>query len=171
MSWGVMIWKIVSDPIAIVFALIVGALCGFGGYFYGQHIEHVSNEAAKQTAIVEKYEEVRPKEKEAAETTNEASKKHEITKEDNKANAASVSASFSGLHYRANCNDSKPTIAASSGEPVASAESKRPRTGETDFTGIARKVIELGNDYDNAVSQIEGLNTTLEAYRKACNVQ
>lgn len=171
MSWGAMIWKIVSDPIAIMFALIVGALCSLGGYFYGQHTEHVSNEAAKQTTIVEKYEEVRSKEKEAAETTNEASKTHEINKESNKANAASVSASFSGLRYRANCNNDKPTTAASSGESVASAESERPRTGEADFTGIARKIVELGNDYDDAVSQIAELNSTLDAYRKACKAE
>jgi muramidase (phage lysozyme) len=29
----------------------------------------------------------------------------------------------------------------------------------------------LGNDYDDAVSQIAELNSTLDAYRKACNAE
>jgi hypothetical protein len=170
MTWGAMVWKIVSDPIAIMFALIVGGLCGLGGYFYGQHVEHVSNEAEKQTAIVQQFEAVRPKEAEAATNVNKASKDHETTKASNKTNAAVISSNFTGLRVRAACND-KPTIAASSGEPANSAESERPRTGEADFDGITRKVIELGNDYDDAVSQIAELNSTLDAYRKACNAE
>jgi len=171
MTWGAMVWKIVSDPITIMFALIVGAFCSLGGYFYGQHTEHVSNEAAKQTAIVKQYEEVKPKEAAAALTVNEVSKSHETNKATNKTNAASISASFSGLHYRANCNNDKPTIAASSGESANSAGSERPRTGEANFDDVAGKIVELGNDYDNAISQIQGLNATLDAYRKACGVE
>lgn len=170
MTWGAMIWKIVSDPIAIMFALIAGGLCGLGGYFYGQHIEHVSNEAEKQTAIVQQFEAVRPKEAEAATNVNEASKDHETNKANNKANAASISSGFTGLRVRATCND-KPATSDSTGEPSNSTEGERPRTGEANFDGIARKVIELGNDYDDAVSQIAGLNATLDAYRKACNAE
>ncbi len=170
MTWGAMIWKIVSDPIAIMFALIAGALCGLGGYFYGQHTEHVSNEAEKQTAIVQQFEAVRPKEAVAALTVNEASKDHETNKASNKTNAASISSSFTGLRVRATCND-KPTIAASTGEPANNTTSERPRTGEANFDDVARKVVELGNDYDDAVSQIAGLNATLDAYRKACSAE
>ncbi len=170
MTWGAMVWKIVSDPIAIMFALIVGALCSLGGYFYGQHIEHVSNEAEKQTAIVKQFEEVRPKEAAAALTVNEASKSHETNKAINKTNAASISSSFTGLRVRSACND-KPTTAASSGESANSAGSERPRTGEANFDDVAGKIVELGNDYDNAISQIQGLNATLDAYRKACGVE
>jgi len=170
MSWGAMIWKIVSDPLAIMFALIVGGLCGFGGYLYGQHIEHVSNEAEKQTAIVQQFEAVRPIEAEAATNVNQASKNHETAKSINKTNAASVSSGFTGLRFRSTCND-KPTIAASSGESANSAGSERPRTGEANFDDVAGKIVELGNDYDNAISQIQGLNATLDAYRKACGVE
>lgn len=122
MTWGAMIWKIVSDPLAIMFALIVGGLCGFGGYLYGQHIEHVSNEAEKQTAIVQQFEAVRPKEAEAATNVNKASKDHETTKASNKTNAAVISSNFTGLRVRAACND-KPTIAAAPGKLDATAES------------------------------------------------
>lgn len=170
MTWGAMVWKIVSDPIAIMFALIVGALCSLGGCFYGRHIEHVSNEAEKQTAIVKQFEEVRPKEAAAALTVNEASKSHETNKAINKTNAASISSSFTGLRVCSACND-KPTIAASSGESANSAGSERPRTGEANFDDVAGKIVELGNDYDNAISQIKGLNATLDAYRKACGVE
>lgn len=166
-----MAWKIISDPIVIMFALIVGGFCALGGYFYGQHTEHVSNEAAKQTAIVEKYESVRPKEAKAAVSVNEASKDHETTKASNKVIADNVASSFSGLRIRTNCNNDKPTTAASTGEPANGAGSERPATGEADFAGIARKVVELGNDYDNAVSQIKDLNQTLEAYHKACSAE
>jgi len=170
MSWGAMIWKIVSDPLAIMFALIVGGLCGFGGYLYGQHIEHVSNEAEKQTAIVQQFEAVRPIEAEAATNVNEASKNHETAKSINKTNAASISSSFTGLRFRSTCND-KAATSASTGEPSNSTEGERPRTGEANFDGIARKIVELGNDYDDAVSQIAELNSTLDAYRKACNAE
>lgn len=170
MTWGALLKALLTDPLAWGFALIVGTFAALGGYFYGRHSEHVSNEAVKKAAIVEAYKEVRPKEKEVAESTNKASKDHEQTKQSNKAVADVVVSDYRGLRVESTCSN-QPTIAASSGEPVTSAGSERPRTGEADFEGIARKVVELGNDYDDAVSQIKGLNATLEAYRKACNAE
>lgn len=170
MTWGALLRALLTDPLAWGFALIVGMFAALGGYFYGQHAEAVSNEAKAKAAIVEQYEEVRPKEKQAATTINGASKQHEQTKQTNKVIADTVVADFGGLRIRTACQD-KPAIAGSTGEPVASTGSERPRTGEADFEGIARKVVELGNDYDNAVSQIKDLNATLDAYRKACSAE
>lgn len=168
MTWAALIKALLTDPLAWMFALIVGMFSALGGYFYGQHAEHVLNENAKKSAIIEQYENVRPKEAIVATTANEASKDHEKVKSSNKINAAAVAGSFGGLRVRASCNNDSPSTAASSGKSGTGAGSERTGTSETDFDDVAQKIIELGNDYDNAINQIKNLNVVLDAYRKAC---
>jgi hypothetical protein len=170
MTWGALLRALLTDPLAWLFAFVVGVLCGLAGYFYGQHTEAKANELAKQTATVVAYEEVKPKEAEAAKTINEVAKVVEHEKKSTNIAAAAIVGEFSGLRVKPACQ-SVPTIAAAGSQLAGSTGSERPRTGEVDFDGITRKVAELGRDYDNAARQIKALTIAAEAYRKACNVE
>src|SRR5512137_693499 len=49
MTWSALLWKLLADPLAWVFALVVGAAAALGGYFYGNHTATAAFEQ-KQTA-------------------------------------------------------------------------------------------------------------------------
>lgn len=168
MTWGAVLKELLTDPLAWAFAFIVGTLCAFGGYEYGLYREHQSNELSKQIAIASTYKENAKKEVIASFNVNEASKDHGNTIETNNSVSRNLDSDIGGLRLKSACPN-LPTVAASSGKSSAGSASERTSAGEVDFTGIKREVIELGRDYDNAISQIEALNKIADEYRKTCN--
>lgn len=170
MTWGALLRALLTDPLAWAFAFLVGVLCAVGGYLVGGSVEKDRQEAAANKAVIIAYETIKPKETKSAESINEASKKHEETKQSNNIAAAIVGAEFNGLRVKTVC-PSVPTIAASPGEPVKRTGGERPSAVEVDFAGIERKIVELGRDYDNVISQLAQCNAVLAEDRKLCNGQ
>lgn len=170
MTWGLLLRQLLVDPLAWLFACVVGAATGLAGYAYGHHAAGVANEQHQTKAENVELKKVATEEHAATIEINKVDKAYVEKKTSNEANAAAVNSEFSGLRVKPMCNNS-PTVAAGASGTNAAGTAERNRTGEIDFTRLENELIKLGRDYDNAIAKIEGLQDVIVVYQKACGVE
>lgn len=170
MIWGAIMRQLLTDPLAWLFAAIVGIAGATGGFFYGRHTEAKANEAKQNKALAEALQRARSAEAKLATEVQGVSNEYEtkLSALNDRIGAANVE--LGRLRVKPRC--SMPTNAASPGESNAAAESAAngDRTGEINLDGTARKIIELGGDLDAANIQIIELQALVSKYENACKV-
>lgn len=164
MTWGAILRHLLTDPLALALAFIVGILCAFGGYFYGLEVERKSNEAEQAKAAIVELQKVKAEETKTSNAINEKAAEYDKAKKDNESKSNSVANQFAGVPFKP-CK-SVPTVASVTAESSRSAGSERLEAERIYFDDIAEQVASLGRDYDNAAGQIKSLTETIAAYRK-----
>lgn len=169
MTWLGLLKGLLTDPLAWVFALVVGAAAALGGYSYGHKTATAAFEqkqtAAENAGLKNEVKVVQ----QTAVNLNEVDKSYVKEKKLNSDAANAANSEFSGLRVKPVCNNTPAiTPAASGNNGTGTAEVIRGGTGEVDFTGIERQVIELGHDYDDAITKIGKLQDTVKIYQNAC---
>lgn len=170
MTWGAILRQLLADPLAWLFAAIVGIAGATGGYFYGQHTEATANEAKQSKALTEALQRARTAEAKIATEVQGVSNDYEVKISNLNRTVAAANVELGRLRVKPRC--SMPTSAASPGESNAAAEGQTngDRTGEINLDGIAGKIIELGGDLDAANIRITSLQDLVSKYEKACKV-
>ena len=170
MTWGAILRGLLTDPLAWVFALLVGTSTAFGGYFYGQHAQAAADAAKENAALVSALNRARTAEARLSTEINGVSNDYETKIDALKSRVDSANVELGRLRIKSRC--SLPTITPAASEPNAAAESgtNGVATGEIDLDGTARKIIELGADYDAANIRITELQSLVNKYANACKI-
>ena len=171
MTWGAILRQLLTDPLAWLFAAIVGIAGATGGFFYGQHTEAIANESKQNKALAEALQRARTAEAKIATEIQGVSNDYEIKISNLNGRIAAANVELGRLRVKPRC--SMPTITPAPGESNAAAESgtNGDRTGEINLDGTARKIIELGGDLDAANIRIIELQSLASKYQKACKVE
>lgn len=169
MTWLSLIKLTVSDPLAWVLAFIVGTIMALSGYLYGHHTATAAynqKQTSAENIVLKNDVKVI---QQTATNLNEVDKNYVSQKKINIDAANTARTEFNSLRVKPVCNN-KTAVTATSGvnNGTRAAEVIRDRTGEVDFTGIEKQVIELGHDYDNAVTKIGKLQDVVKIYQSSC---
>lgn len=170
MTWGAILRGLLTDPLAWALALVVGLAAALGGYFYGQHTQAAADTAKENAAFVSALNRARTAEAKLSTEINGVSNDYETKITALKSRVDSANVELGRLRVKPRC--SLPTIAPAPGEPNATAESGTNgiAAGEINLDGTARKIIELGGDYDAANIRIVELQSLVNKYANACKI-
>lgn len=170
MTWLGLLKGLLTDPLAWVFALLVGTAAALGGYFYGQHTQAAADAAKANAALVSALNRARTAEAKLSTEINGVSNDYETKITALKSRVDSANVELGRLRVKPRC--SLPTIAPAASEPNAAAESGTNgiATGEINLDGTARQIIELGGDFDAANIRIVELQSLVNKYANACKI-
>lgn len=170
MTWGAILRGLLTDPLAWVLALVVGAAAALGGYFYGQHTQAAADTAKENAALISALNRARTAEAKLSTEINWVSNDYETKIAALKGRVDSANVELGRLRVKPRC--SLPTSAPAAGEPNAAAESGTNgiAAGEINLDGTARKIIELGGDFDAANIRIVELQSLVNKYANACKI-
>lgn len=170
MTWGAILRGLLTDPLAWALALVVGLAAALGGYFYGQHTQAATDTAKENAALVQALNRARTAEAKLSTEINGVSNDYETKIAELKGRVDSANVELGRLRVKPRC--SLPTSAAAASEPNATAESgtNGVTAGEINLDGTARKIIELGGDFDAANIRIVELQSLVNKYANACKI-
>ncbi len=169
MNWIILARRLITDPVAIVFALIVGVFAAIGGMFYGKRIEAKEQEAAYAKELSDAYEKARKIETELGSKIVKVSDDYEKQIDLLEVNVANVNDELGRLRVPRPSARCLPTVTAPSGQPDAAAKSAAEWLGpsEINLDGVAAEIIKLGADLDEAYIKIAKLQELVREYENS----
>lgn len=170
MTWGAILRGLLTALLAWALALVVGLAAALGGYFYGQHTQAAADAAKQNAALVSALNRARTAEAKLSTEINGVSNDYETKIAALKSRVDSANVELGRLRVKPRC--SLPTTTPAPSEPNATAkgEANGATAGEINLDGTARKIIELGGDYDAATISIVELQSLVNKYANACKI-